>query len=49
MDEQLQRPREKTAVAESDEKRKLVTVGVAVLWLATMLLVIGTVAVRGLF
>ncbi len=49
MDDQLQRPREKVAAAERDEKRTLMAVGVAVLWLAIFLLVAGTLAARGLF
>ncbi len=49
MDDQRNAPAKKVAAAERDEKRTLLAVGVIVLWLATMLLVAGTPAARGLF
>jgi hypothetical protein len=49
MDDQMQDPREKTAVAEREGYGRLVAIGVLVLWLATMLLVLGPSAVHGLF
>jgi hypothetical protein len=49
MDDQTQRSRERVAAAERDEKRTIVTAGFVVLWLATLLMVAGTLAVRGLF
>ena len=49
MDDQTQRPIEKTAAAEREGYGRLVAVGVVVLWLATMLLVLGPSSARGLF
>jgi hypothetical protein len=49
MDERLQRPRERVAVAEREGYGRLVAIGVIVLWLATMLVVLGPSAARGLF
>ena len=49
MDDRTQYPREKTAVAERPGYGRLVAVGIVALWLATMLLVLGPAAVRGLF
>jgi hypothetical protein len=49
MDELKQRPQEKTAVAERDAYGRVVAIGVIVLWLATMLALLGPSAVRGLF
>jgi hypothetical protein len=49
MTDQTQRPIEKTAAAEREGYGRLVAVGVVALWLATMLLVLGPSAARGLF
>jgi len=49
MDDTTQRPREKTAVAERDGYGRLLALGIVALWLATMLLVLGPAATRGLF
>ncbi len=49
MDDRTQRPQEKTAVAEREGYGRLVAVGIVVLWLTTMLLVLGPAAARGLF
>jgi hypothetical protein len=49
MDERTRRAREKVAVAEREGHGRLLALGVVVLWLATMLLVLGPSAARALF
>lgn len=49
MDDRMQGAREKVAAAERNDYGRLVAIGLVVLWLATMLVVLGPAAVRGLF